>query len=201
MISFSLSSLFQSSLGLILREAVVPILLIPRNVVYDHPTWRDVSFRRTWWIALGWAAAEAIVGIKQGYEGITLYRDVLVSVRRVVSTSGRAQKRKDVPRSGYGSVSRENSRIRDAPDRIVSNSRDPVDIERRPLLERPLSIASSIAARSDAQLKDAIEEEVERDVDELIALRGRGELEDLYGMPFIVGFLLFFVFFLLMLWL
>jgi len=32
-----------------------------------------------------------------------------------------------------------------------------------------------------------MDDEVERDIDELIALRGREELEDLYGMPFIVS--------------
>jgi hypothetical protein len=29
---------------------------------------------------LGWAAAEAVVGVKQGYESIALYGDVLVNV-------------------------------------------------------------------------------------------------------------------------
>lgn len=46
----------------------------------NFPTWEDVAFKLIWWIALGWAAAEAVVGIKQGYENIVLYKDVLVSV-------------------------------------------------------------------------------------------------------------------------
>jgi hypothetical protein len=29
---------------------------------------------------LGWAAAEAVAGVKQGYESIALYEDVLVNV-------------------------------------------------------------------------------------------------------------------------
>ncbi|KAF5353376.1 hypothetical protein D9756_008043 [Leucocoprinus leucothites] len=161
-LSLLLGSLFQSSLGLILREAVVPILLVPRSAVFDHPTWRDISFLRTWWVALGWAAAEAVVGLKQGYDGIALYRDVLVSVRRIISSPKRSQKQKNVQMPG-----------------------ELVDVERRPLLERRSSVASSTATQSDANLKNSIEEEVERDVDELIALRGREELEDLYGMPFI----------------
>jgi hypothetical protein len=182
--SLSLSSLMQSLLIVILRQAVVPILLIPRNAVYDHPTWHDISFRRTWWVALGWAAAEAAVGIKQGYDGIALYRDVLVSVRKVVSTPSQTRKQQNVPISGYGSVSQETSRGRGSTVRTISS---PVDVERRPLLERRSSSSSATANRSDAHLKDAIEEEVERDVEELIALRGREELEDLYGMPFIVS--------------
>lgn len=185
-LSLSLSTLFQSLLSLTLQEAAVPFLLIPHSSVFDHPTWRDVSFRRTWWIAIGWAAAEAVVGIKQGYEGITLYQDVLVSVRRVVSTPKRTQKQKSSPTSGYGSISHENPRGPEAHGRTVSGRGDAVDIERRPLLERRSSTVSSLGAQNDAQLKDAIEE-VERDVDELIALRGRDELEDLYGMPFIAS--------------
>ncbi|KAF9450525.1 hypothetical protein P691DRAFT_789092 [Macrolepiota fuliginosa MF-IS2] len=180
------SSLFQSVVGILLRQAVIPILLIPHNAVFDHPTWRDVVFRRVWWVALGWAAAEATVGIKQGYEGIALYRDALVSVRRVASTPNRNQTWNSVRMSGYGSVSQEGSRAGGAPRRTLSDSSE--DVERRPLLEHQasrVSVVSNISSRSDAQLKIDIEEEIERDVDELIALRGREELEDLYGMPFI----------------
>lgn len=70
--------------------------------------------------------------------------------------------------------------------RNVADSIGSLNTERRPLLERPPSAASS-TSQSDAQLKDAIEAAVERDVDELVAMRGREELEDLYGMPFIVS--------------
>lgn len=175
-----LASLVQCSIGLVLRVIAVPILLVPRGAIFDHPTWRDISFLRTWWIALGWAAAEAIVGVKQGYDGIALYQDVLVSVRRVVSTP-RSQKQQNVAMSGYGSVNRE------TPTRTTSGPREQVDVERRPLLDRQSSVTSSVAPHSDGNLKNALEAEVERDVDELIALRGREELEDLYGMPFIVS--------------
>lgn len=183
--ALSTSSLFQSTVGILLRLAAIPILHIARHAVFDHPTWRDIAFRRVWWMALGWAAAEAAVGIKQGYEGIGLYRDVLVSVRRVPSTPiNHTLKRSSVQMSGYGSVSHESSRGRETPRRTLSDEGNTADVERQPLLERRHSTISSITTQS---AKDALEEEVDRDVDELIALRGREELEDLYGMPFIVS--------------
>lgn len=172
-----LSSLFRSLVNLILRQATVPVLLIPSTAVYNHPTWRDGSFCRIWWIALGWAAAEAIVGIKQGYDGIALYRDVLVNVRKTVMTPNQMRR---PPILGYGSVAREN------PETMPSFTQS-IDIERRPLLENQICNTNDIAVQGNAHLKDAMDDEVERDIDELIALRGREELEDLYGMPFIVS--------------
>jgi len=148
--------------------------------VYNHPTWRDGSFCRIWWVALGWAAAEAIVGIKQGYDGLALYRDVLVNVRKTVMTSNQIRRPQNGPILDYGSVAPEN------PETMLSFTQS-IDIERRPLLENQIRNTNGIAAQGDAHLKDAMDDEVERDIDELIALRGREELEDLYGMPFIVS--------------
>lgn len=178
--SLFLGTLFQSLLILILRQAIVPVLLIPSTAMSNHPTWHDGSFCRTWWIALGWAAAEAIVGIKQGYDGIALYRDLLVNVGRVAMTPNQIRKPQNVSTLGYGSVPRENRET-------APSFRQSIDIERRPLLENLTRSASDIATQSDAFLKDAMDDEVERDIDELIALREREELEDLYGMPFIVS--------------
>jgi len=148
--------------------------------VYDHPTWRDGSFCRTWWIALGWAAAEAIVGIKQGYDGIALYRDVLANVRKTAMTPNQIRRLPNGPILEYGSVARENRET-------TPSFMHPIDIERQPLLENQTRNTHDIAVQGDAHLKDAMDDEVERDIDELIALRGREELEDLYGMPFIVS--------------
>lgn len=143
--------------------------------MYNHPTWRDGSFCRIWWIALGWAAAEAIVGIKQGYDGIALYRDVLVNVRNM--TPNQVRRPQNGPILDYGSVAREN------PETMPSFTQS-IDIERRPLLENQIRSTND---QGDVHLKNAMDDEVERDIDELIALRGREELEDLYGMPFIVS--------------
>lgn len=37
----------------------------------------DPAFTQVWWIALGWATIDVAVGIAQGYEQLSLYRDVL----------------------------------------------------------------------------------------------------------------------------
>ncbi|KAF5366797.1 hypothetical protein D9758_006464 [Tetrapyrgos nigripes] len=76
-----------------LRVAAFPILLItdvgfvkPDSVSSssreDAPTYSYSYslFLRVWWVALGWALVEAVIGIVQGYEGIALYKDVLVDV-------------------------------------------------------------------------------------------------------------------------
>jgi hypothetical protein len=80
-----LSATLQTTFNLLLRQIAIPILLIPyySNHLAQHhryPTWEDDAFKRVWWVALGWAAAEAVVGVKQGYESIALYKDVLVNV-------------------------------------------------------------------------------------------------------------------------
>jgi len=134
--------------NLILRQATVPILLIPSTAVYNHPTWRDGSFCRIWWVALGWAAAEAIVGIKQGYDGLALYRDVLVNVRKTVMTSNQIRRPQNGPILDYGSVAPEN------PETMLSFTQS-IDIERRPLLENQIRNTNDIAAQGDAHLKDA----------------------------------------------
>lgn len=185
LIALTLSSFSLSVVVIALRQAIVPILHIPQAAIFDHPTWRDIAFRRVWWLALGWAAAEAVVGIKQGYEGIALYRDVLVSVRRVLPVPGGNSKFYGTHTVTYGGVGHHSPTRREL-SRDLEDSVGSLNTERRPLLERPPSAISS-ASQSEAQLRDAIEAAVERDVDELVAIRGREELEDLYGMPFIVS--------------
>ena len=76
-----LSTTLQTTSNLLLRQLAIPILLIPyySEHLAQHPTWKGDAFKRVWWVALGWAAAEAVVGVKQGYESIALYKDVLIS--------------------------------------------------------------------------------------------------------------------------
>jgi len=97
-----------------------------------------------------------------------------------VMTSNQIRRPQNGPILDYGSVAPEN------PETMLSFTQS-IDIERRPLLENQIRNTNDIAAQGDAHLKDAMDDEVERDIDELIALRGREELEDLYGMPFIVS--------------
>lgn len=217
-----LSNILQNSSALVLRQLAVPILLVPfystdkpriephdglLHTPRNFPTWEDVAFKRVWWIALGWAAAEAVVGIKQGYDNIALYKDVLVNVHKeidaseepnpaVESTSGPGRSHNETPtqrsfegrRRPLAEGEAQNPRI--PPRREHSSSvssgasgrNEALDVsptfgERQPLLSR--------SADEIRQL--TIEDEVEQDLQELIHIKTREELEELYGMPVIVS--------------
>lgn len=241
----SFSAILQSASTLFLRQLAVPILLVPyfssdhSNLLWpllyegirtphqhDFPVWQDVAFRRVWWIALGWAMAEAVVGIKQGYENIGLYKDVLVGVRvnatrskLMAETRLRSIPVDRTPSNGqaadYNSIApaqrdqngqwrdtSTNSRTGEAmlsaitpQGRHQSISRSPPDFdlrhysadelrssgitaETRPLLSRQMT-------REGDRLM--VENEVERDLEELIMLKNREELEEIYGTPVIVS--------------
>lgn len=210
----------------------MPILLIPLyssqkprllegllcTQSHNFPTWEDVAFKRVWWIALGWAAAEAVFGIKQGYENLALYKDVVVSVRKSVVEPDEANHAEPgaahdeamgTSRDGIlaastpnvvkrplaeGDIQNEFSRRRNHSDSLSSNasvaayedlSASIIREERRQLLPSAIPTDSLPLAKSDRIL---VENEVERDLEELIRLKSREDLEDMYGMPFIVCF-------------
>ncbi len=240
----SFSAILQSASTLFLRQLAVPILIVPhyssehsdflRPLLFEglwahkhhFPTWQDVAFRRVWWIALGWAMAEAVVGIKQGYENIGLYKDVLVGVRvnstrsklmaetrlRAVpmdrspsnaqatddSSTAPAQRDRDsqwgdtsmngrtgeatlsaiIPRGQHQSISRTppDFDLRHYSAEELRNSG--ISGETRPLLIRQMTRESD---------RLMVENEVERDLEELIKLKNREELEEIYGIPVIVS--------------
>ncbi|THU94226.1 hypothetical protein K435DRAFT_779501 [Dendrothele bispora CBS 962.96] len=86
----ALSTVIHTLVSTGLRLAVFPILLVSVSVSPEPSTFivhnddsqlpSYTSFIRVWWIALGWALVEAVVGIVQGYKSITLYKDVLVNI-------------------------------------------------------------------------------------------------------------------------
>ncbi|KAJ2912761.1 hypothetical protein MD484_g7657, partial [Candolleomyces efflorescens] len=168
-----LATALQTLISVFLQLTAVVLLLITPTPGINHPTWHDHAFRRVWTIALGWAGAEAIVGIKQGYENIALYRDVLVNVKKIsledslrpVEVTASNDTSPALTRSSTGS--RELSSYRDGG-------------ERQPLLAKPPQ-ANGLYRFS----KNALEQEVQNDFDQLIALRGREELEEIYGIPVI----------------
>ena len=257
------SAFLQSGSALFFRQLAVPILLIPfyssermgllwptvsEGHKHHFPTWQDDAFRRVWWVALGWAAAEAVVGIKQGYESISLYKDVLVSVKRVVSkdemmtttrsanvSDGEGQDLddavKDVPPTSLTPVT---SRINqgesssapgqknsNSPQEIVASANSAENLpptliafpsrrehlnslsslnsmlhledlsrsvtmgERQPLL--PLNLTNLQSPRPTQESERLLAENaVERDLEELMAIKNREELEEVYGIPVIV---------------
>lgn len=189
-----LSTASYSFLSLLLQQCAIPLLLIPYYMYNDHPTSEDPAFRRVWWIALGWAAAEAVVGIQQGYEAITLYRDVLVSVHRSHFGNGSTGSPRKLdnddfrlpvirspintsprltPAAGSSATDLLN---RGFEDEVYEQPADVVGDERQLLLPQQSRIG-----RQEYELQI----QLERDVDKLLTLRNREELEEVYGMPVI----------------
>jgi hypothetical protein len=250
------SAFLQSASALFFRQLAVPILLIPFYsaermgllwpiVSEGHkphfPTWQDDAFRRVWWVALGWAAAEAVVGIKQGYESISLYKDVLVSVKRVVSKDemmittrspnvsdeegqgDMGDVMKDVPplsriNEGETSATPTQNKSNSSPEVVSPAAAENLHTLPPPLIAFPsrehqnsLSSLDSISPFEDLsrsvtmgerqpllplnrpsprQTQESVrllaENAVERDLDELMALKSREELEEVYGISVIV---------------
>ena len=210
-----LSATLQATSNLLLRQIAIPILLIPYyssdHVQQQHyPTWKDDAFKRVWWVALGWAAAEAVVGMKQGYDSIALYRDVLVNVN-VSSTLNTEMGSRERPaaskkqngdeqdvditpkqmvwesqRSSSSPIQRQQSLSMGSNHMLTEEAFAPISDEHQPLLRTLTRL------EDDSERLQQAENEVERDLDQLIALKNREELEEVYGIPFIVRVFFFF---------
>ena len=222
-----LSATLQTTSNLLLRQIAIPILLIPyyyysstKHLAHQHyyPTWTDDAFKRVWWVALGWAAAEAVVGVKQGYESIALYKDVIVNVNMsTMDTEMGSRERSAAPKNQNQNegddvdttpkqMDWKNQQCKDSitssphiqqqqyslsigsKHLLTEESPLPISDEHQPLLRTRLD------DDSDERLLQA-ENDVERDLDQLIALKNREELEEVYGIPFIVTFFSFFFLF------
>lgn len=132
------------------------------NVDEAHFYARDAVFRETWFIGLAWAAAEVGAGIAQGYENLALYDEIaLFGVTEVYEDDyGNGIK--------LGSPTRNN----DTEERPASKS----SIDR--LLDCRPCAPSELSERS-IDLDNAITQ--------LTYVKAREDLEDVYGMPFIVS--------------
>lgn len=177
-------------------------------------------FHIVWWTALGWSIAEATIGTAQGYQAISLYKDVLVSGGR--QPRARSPSRDNIPsphqgndngkgkqvappcddprreRNAYGALSNDHA--------ITPSTNAAISREREPLLCKgsnlsvttsssfaSLSLHPSIAWDNPAEQGDVdsaeseLQVQLDRDIDHLLAFRSREQLEELYGMPFIVS--------------
>ena len=164
-----------------LRVAAFPLLQIAvpdREAMYSAP-----AFRRLWWFALGWSLAEVAVGIVQGYETLALYRDVLVPEGRARELAAVAMLARARAQKPGGATSLSPPRARD--ERLwesTSRAEDGVTISEvigSPVRRYPTP--TTVASGVDIQL------EVDKDFDELVSVKAREELEELYGFPAIVS--------------
>ncbi|EIN05231.1 hypothetical protein PUNSTDRAFT_128032 [Punctularia strigosozonata HHB-11173 SS5] len=161
-LSSALTALFSAALHTLfanlVRVAAVPLLL--STYTGSQPPradWTSPAFWHVWWLALGWALADACAGVAQGYVHLSLYKDVLVP-----SATAEHQ-----PFLGGA--------ITDSPVARISGSGESFrDVE-----------ADGRHDGNGYSLPPVVEEEVERDLDQLVALKAREDIEEVYGVPFI----------------
>jgi hypothetical protein len=170
-----------------LRTAAFPTLglSLPGGVA----TFRAPAFQHTWWLALGWSLAEVAAGVAQGYETLTLYRDALVPegrARELVTSAvtAPAWEPKTDRNQSLSPPRVADERLRESLSRGEDGGVS-MDIAGSPVRGRRLEPSfTSIQIGNDAETQL----EVDRDFDELIAVKAREELEDLYGFAPIVSF-------------
>ncbi|KAI9453620.1 hypothetical protein BJY52DRAFT_1123463 [Lactarius psammicola] len=138
---------------------------------------RAPAFRRIWWFALGWSFAEVTVGIVQGYETLAFYRDVLVPEGRARELAAAALSTVVRTSKNGGTTSISPSRARDERlwESMSSRGEDGVTIGE--------AIGSPVRSYPRPISGVDIQVEVDNDFDELVAVKAREELEELYGYP------------------
>ncbi|GBE86960.1 hypothetical protein SCP_1002050 [Sparassis crispa] len=164
-------------LNQLLHLSALPILRIRHQMIFPLPTFQDPAFHRVWWISLGWAAVEVAVGIAQGYEQIAMYKEVMVpedEVRALLTdwrngnTGGESvtQHQVESPEEILP-LSPCPGQVQDSAGAAVDNVRDGVNGRKK---------------RTN-QLEDAIRSVIDNDMEQLVHLKEREELEELYGIP------------------
>lgn len=172
------ASILGTALHVLLRNAlrISAIPLLRLTVPDDTAMYRAPAFRRLWWLALGWSLAEVTVGIEQGYETLALYRDVLVP-------EGRARELATVALLAEVRASKNGGAMSASPHRAwderlresMSHGEDGVTVQE--VMASPVRRDPRTMNGADIQL------EVDKDFDELVAIKAREELEELYGFP------------------
>ncbi|KAI9058762.1 hypothetical protein FKP32DRAFT_1614582 [Trametes sanguinea] len=168
-----------------LRLAAFALLRVRHEMAYPLPTWHDPAFTTAWWLALGWAAADAVASVAQGYAQLGLYKSVMVPVERV-----RAILDASKAAIGSGSTSRSASGGGSA-----NASREYMPLS--PRTERENIDGAAYAngtgtgngrhgrKKEPITVEEAVRMAVDQDVEQLIHLQEREELEEVYGIPII----------------
>ncbi|TFK92157.1 hypothetical protein K466DRAFT_481166 [Polyporus arcularius HHB13444] len=163
-------------LSQLVRLAALAALRVRHEMVYPRPTWRDDAFRTVWWLALGWGLAEACTSIAQGYQQLALYRNVMVPVERVREILAQSKQWATASVSESGNGSRE----------YVPMSPRSEQAESNPNLAAPTNGGGSRRrGKEPISVEEAIRLAVDQDVEQLIHLQEREELEEVYGLPVI----------------
>ena len=139
-------------------------------------TWVDVwdpAFTRVWWIAMGWAAADVVVGLAQGYDQLSLYKDVL-------------QPYSDPSSHDSPSVSVRQSPTRTGKQPLRPPPASTLTATTTVPQPRPHSYSYSppnIVVHSVQPSQELLTPDLETQISHLLALKSRAEIEDVYGSP------------------
>ncbi|EGO20145.1 hypothetical protein SERLADRAFT_442291, partial [Serpula lacrymans var. lacrymans S7.9] len=184
-----LSTTLSVILSTLLRLSALALLNVRHAMDYPYPTWKDPAFGRVWWLSLN--VAEVVIAIVQGYEQVALYRDVMVP-------DGREKEFLEGLRNAEGLNGNGNGRV-------IGYGRKPVVGQ---VFDEPLDAADAHAnadgapggydveggdangrsgqARGADNRAWALSSQIDHDFDQLLALKAREELEEVYGVPVIV---------------
>jgi hypothetical protein len=144
--------------------------------VWWTDTW-DPAFTHVWWITMGWAAADVVVGLAQGYDQLSLYKDVLqpysnpishgspsVSVRHSPARTGKQPVRPPAPSTTTATTT---TTVVDPRPHSYSHSNSP----------------PNIVVHSVQPSQGILTPDLETQISHLLALKSRAEIEDVYGSP------------------
>lgn len=151
----------------LLRLASLALLGVRHSMDSLKPIWQDSSFHTVWWLSLN--IAEVLVSVMQGYQHITLYRDVMVPPGR---------EREFLERLKGGSTPLQNdedsSGWQGSPEQPQEDSSDDLRQLEDQTREGPQRSANALDSR------------IQHNVDKLLAIKAREELEGVYGVAPIV---------------
>ncbi|CAE6458650.1 unnamed protein product [Rhizoctonia solani] len=135
-----------------LRLGVLVLLNIHLHKWSGHPEWiprptpQDQAFRDVWWVALGWITSEATLSVFQGYDQLSLYKELFDARDRDEETL-KDNNANGVPNNGlpvhYGTVA-----PRSAPSSIPDD-----DVKRNSVMSPPDTYYEDDFSQS-AQLRD-----------------------------------------------
>ncbi|KAF9239454.1 hypothetical protein BU15DRAFT_74605 [Melanogaster broomeanus] len=145
-----------------LRLASLAMLQVRHNMVYPTPTWQDPSLHTVWWLSLN--IAEVLVALVQGYQHLALYRDVMVPPGR---------EREFLERLKHAATPQQNNgdhyAWRYSNEYTSQQSHDDIrEVEAQSREAPPRDVA-------------ALNSQIDRDFDKLLAVKSREELEEVYG--------------------
>lgn len=146
----------------LLRLSSLPILRLREELQHSRPTWRDGIFERVWWLSLGWATVDVTAGIVQSYTQIALYRNVMVPEERIA----------EVLADGSG--------IESHTPHLVTATQEVLPLSSRQEGPKP-------GPQSPRSLDEAIRLAVDQDLEQLMNLKEREDVEEVYGVPVIVS--------------